>query len=844
MGEREGMKRLAGLVLSAIAMLFFSPTIRAQERPILAVFEIESRGSGLKRQSLLNLTDYMAAKLAECGFQVIPREQIRQRLVAEKRVSYKKCFDRRCQIELGRELAAQKILSSQVLKIGGVCKITSTVYDLKRAAAEGAATGGGRCSEADLLAAIERITLRHCGIQQQRSRIESEAAVRARSDFDEVLRRAQKIKERKERTRKAWETVRQMARDEQLPVKTRAELVRKFLEEFRDDNPYAELALALLRDLLPARLVVDTSVQGAEIILDGKTVGRAPVALRLKAGNYRVSAIHEGHKAEERLVELEPGGETRVTIVLTDIRPGELVVSSVPKGTRVVVRRGSEVLASGADEQVIRLEPGEYDVEVLADDHLPKHKMVSLVRGERKRLSFVLQKLPPGRLEVKTEPEGADVLVDGVLYGQAPVVINLNAGIHRISAQKEGFTVKEQEVVLEAGKERRVTIVMTDVRPGEVVVNSKPMNTQVLVRRGQKVIASGSGGQPILLEPGVFDVEVLAAGYVSEKRQVYVVRGSRTEFSLVLKKIPPGRLQVKTEPEGAEVLVNGKPAGCAPVTLELKPGTYRISAVKEGFAATEKKVKLEAGKGARVSITMIDKRPGRLVVKIIPSEAWFVVRKGMKVIGAYTTGKTVELDPGKYDVVVRSRGYMSKNFSITIIGGKQKDLSVKLKKLLTSVLVVKATPPGAAIFINGVKRGIAPVEINLKPGTHRIEAKLDGYITDSKKIDIQNSGHTEVSFSLSRSSPISLNKILGGIIFFGGVGLTVYGGVSASQGPSNNVLDWGAILSLGGGMACAVGGILLWLLPSGDNKGQEKKDKSVSLGPMSDGAMILFNWHW
>ncbi len=140
-----------------LALALSTGSARAAEGPIVAVFDVEDCGAGIAENVLGNLTDYLSAMLIEGGYQVIPRAQIRERLAAAKKGSYKKCFDQSCQIELGRELAAQKSLATKVLKIGSECRVTGTLYNLKRAAAERAATAASACGENDLLKAVEEI---------------------------------------------------------------------------------------------------------------------------------------------------------------------------------------------------------------------------------------------------------------------------------------------------------------------------------------------------------------------------------------------------------------------------------------------------------------------------------------------------------------------------------------------------------------------------------------------------------------------------------------------------------------------------------------------------------------
>ena len=86
---------------------------------IVAVFDIQDHTGGMDEKTLDQLTEYLAAQVTQrAGFKVVPRDQLRSRLAAEKVKSYRKCVDQRCQIELGKAMAAQKSLATKLLKVG------------------------------------------------------------------------------------------------------------------------------------------------------------------------------------------------------------------------------------------------------------------------------------------------------------------------------------------------------------------------------------------------------------------------------------------------------------------------------------------------------------------------------------------------------------------------------------------------------------------------------------------------------------------------------------------------------------------------------------------------------
>jgi len=145
--------------LLAVCLMFLaqpSPAA-AGEKPVVAVFDIETQGVDLSPEMLERLSEYLGSRMAAAGqFQVVPREQIRERLVQQKKESYSTCFDQSCQIEIGKELAAEKSLATKLIKLGSRCTVALTLYDLKRAATDNAATVHGGCSEDEIVNSLDQ----------------------------------------------------------------------------------------------------------------------------------------------------------------------------------------------------------------------------------------------------------------------------------------------------------------------------------------------------------------------------------------------------------------------------------------------------------------------------------------------------------------------------------------------------------------------------------------------------------------------------------------------------------------------------------------------------------------
>jgi hypothetical protein len=146
------------VVLVSGVLLLSSSKMMAQEKlPIAVVFDIEAKRIDLDKELIDALTTHLSARIAELGvFQLIPRAELKSRLLQQKKTSYKNCYDQSCQIEMGRELAASKTISTTITKFGSKCNIGMSLYDLKKAATEKGSTHSGKCDEEALADSLSK----------------------------------------------------------------------------------------------------------------------------------------------------------------------------------------------------------------------------------------------------------------------------------------------------------------------------------------------------------------------------------------------------------------------------------------------------------------------------------------------------------------------------------------------------------------------------------------------------------------------------------------------------------------------------------------------------------------
>jgi len=137
---------------------------------ILAVFDVRDSTGTLNKKALVQLTTGLTTSLVEAArVKVVPRDKLRSRLKKEKGKSHGVCYDERCQIELGKALAAEKVISAQVLRMGKQCAVSGNVYDLATETVERGVIEPCGCELGDLLAVMKTVASKLVNTKQQRA---------------------------------------------------------------------------------------------------------------------------------------------------------------------------------------------------------------------------------------------------------------------------------------------------------------------------------------------------------------------------------------------------------------------------------------------------------------------------------------------------------------------------------------------------------------------------------------------------------------------------------------------------------------------------------------------------
>jgi hypothetical protein len=206
-----------------------------------------------------------------------------------------------------------------------------------------------------------------------------------------------------------------------------------------------------------------------------------------------------------------------------------------------------------------------------------------------------------GGLRVRTQPEGAEVSVDGVVAGRSPVTLSdLKPGEHVVVVTGD-FPPIKQVVVVERGAIASL-LVSRDAnaaaeRTGGSVAVSSPIELQVFER--EHLIGNTANGR-LTLPAGSHDLDFLnSALEFGVRKKVQVTAGKVTPLSI---DVPKGTVALNANP-WASVWLDGQSLGDTPLgNIHAPIGMHQIVFRHPSFGEQRRTVAVSARTVARVSV--------------------------------------------------------------------------------------------------------------------------------------------------------------------------------------------------------------------------------------------------
>lgn len=368
--------------------------------------------------------------------------------------------------------------------------------------------------------------------------------------------------------------------------------------------------VALAEQPRAARVDFSSRPDGASVTVDGVSRGVTPLTLFDLAPGVRhhVGIAMKNYESVDDFFTIEPGSYLPKSYELAPEK-GLLLVTSEPVGATVTL----DGYSLGETPRLITSldAGGTYRLELKKTGYQSVFVDVKF-NGRTPLVKHEKLLLDSGVLLVKSDPAGAEVVVNGVLQGQTPVEVkDVPKGRATVLVSKEGYISETREVVLNAGDERTLEVALEGL-PGSLSVNSVP--------EGARIYVNGSfiGKAPVgreRMKPGKYEIRAELDGHTTISRTVEIANGDSAaeEFRLENNR---GRMEIRTAPAGVQVFVDGKIAG---VTKEsrtsegkseiltianLDAGEHVVILKKNGYSEIVKHPEVEKGKTCQIKAVM------------------------------------------------------------------------------------------------------------------------------------------------------------------------------------------------------------------------------------------------
>jgi hypothetical protein len=281
---------------------------------------------------------------------------------------------------------------------------------------------------------------------------------------------------------------------------------------------------------------------------------------------------------------------------------GTLAVETNPPGAQVTVdgeQRGQTPVS-------LSLKPGAHTL-IIRGDGEPRTIPVTISAGALSSQYLELPKAhtPTGQLQIRTEPSGARVTVDGLPRGIAPVTIaDLPPGEHSVKLESDLGSM-EQRVTIEAGITASLFVPLSLPQGASVsgwVSVSAPVEMQ-LYEQGR--LLGTSEIDRLMLSTGKHDIDIVnePLGY-RVTRTVQVAAGRVSPIRIDL---PKGTVALNAVP-WAEVLIDGQSVGETPIgNLSVTIGPHEVIFRNPELGEQRRAITVTLNSPARLSIDLSKK---------------------------------------------------------------------------------------------------------------------------------------------------------------------------------------------------------------------------------------------
>ena len=252
--------------------------------------------------------------------------------------------------------------------------------------------------------------------------------------------------------------------------------------------------------------------------------------------------------------------------------PGTLIIETNPAGVPVVL----DGKRSGETPVTLEVSAGSHVVTLLTEGN-PRTVPVTIAAGSTVSKFYDIPKpvAETGQLQIRTEPSGARVVVDGTPRGAAPVTVqNLLPGSHIVEVTNENGSVR-QEITVAAGTTAALVVPMRESAPQGALSGyiSVAAPADVQIYEDLRLVGS-SRSDRLMVAVGRHELDIVNEALGFRTRRVVTVTPG--QVSAIKLDWPNGSMAINAQP-WAEVFIDGERVGETPIgNVPVPIGTHEV----------------------------------------------------------------------------------------------------------------------------------------------------------------------------------------------------------------------------------------------------------------------------
>ncbi len=297
-----------------------------------------------------------------------------------------------------------------------------------------------------------------------------------------------------------------------------------------------------------------------------------------------------------------------------------------------------------------------------------------------------------GSMNITSEPTGAEVSILGKVIGTTPRVTNpVPSAMYIVKFSMDGYEPAWLPVTVTPGRQVEVHATLVPEN-ATVIIDSEPSGAHVQMN-GKEI-----GDTPVLLSDlalGSYSATVQMQGYTRRDISWKVQNGRPILINVPLMN-NIGTLSLTSDPDSAEIEIDGKTYGYTPFKDSFEQGQHKIRLTKDGYKPYEKIVTVKRDETTDVAAAL-EMLPGSLSLDSEPTGAALFING---IDYGVTPYKRDSIEAGDYTVRMTKDGFDTLEQTVTVHPGEPMERTFTLEAN-TGSIVLTVNPPGVNIYLDG-----------------------------------------------------------------------------------------------------------------------------------------------